>query len=122
VHLAGEAVAFDLAESLETQGFSLRRTVLYRAVPAPDFPPGVLAMLQAGGLEGVILMSPRTARIFADLLARHGAVTQAKGLICYCLSHAVAEPVARLGYETRVAASPREEDVLALLGAEAASL
>ena len=68
-----------------------------------------------------MLMSPRTARTFADLLAKHGVVTQARRLVCYCLSEAVAEAVTPLGFAVRVAAHPREEDVLALLDAEAAS-
>ncbi len=66
-------------------------------------------------------MSPRTAKTFAALVARHGLVTQAASLVCYCLSEAVAEAVAPLGCEARVAARPREEDVLALLDTEAAS-
>ena len=66
-------------------------------------------------------MSPQTARTFAVLIAKHGLVTEAKSLVCYCLSKAVAEAAAPLGGEVRVAARPREEDVLALLDTEAAS-
>lgn len=121
VHLAGEALAFDLKSALESQGFSVRRPVLYRAVPAGALPAEALSLLKAGKLDGVILMSPRTAKTFADLLARHGLVTQAKSLVCYCLSGAVAETVAPLGFAARVAAGPREEDVLALLDSDAAS-
>ncbi|MBC8012932.1 MAG: uroporphyrinogen-III synthase [Methyloceanibacter sp.] len=121
VHLAGETLAFDLKAALESQGFSVRRPVLYRAVPAHALPAEALSLLKAGKLDGVILMSPRTAKTFADLLARDGLVTQAKSLVCYCLSGAVAETVAPLGFAARVAAAPREEDVLALLDSEAAS-
>jgi hypothetical protein len=54
-------------------------------------------------------------------VAKHGLAEQAARLVCYCLSKAVAEEAAPLGCEIRVAARPREEDVLALLDAEAAS-
>jgi uroporphyrinogen-III synthase len=121
VHLAGETLAFDLKGALEGQGFRVRQPVLYRAVPAPSLPAEAVGLLKAGKLDGVILMSPRTARTFAELLARHGLVTQAKSLVCYCLSGAVAEAVATLGFDVRVAARPREEDVLALVDSEAAS-
>jgi uroporphyrinogen-III synthase len=121
VHLAGETLAFDLKSVLESHGFSVRQPVLYRAVPAGALPAEVLTLLNAGKLDGVILMSPRAAQTLTDLLVRHGLVTQAKGLVCYCLSPAVAEAVAPLGLEMRVAAHPREEDVLALLDSEAAS-
>jgi uroporphyrinogen-III synthase len=121
VHLAGETLAFDLKAALERHGFTVRRPVLYRAVPARELPAEALRLLKAGTLDGVILMSPRTAKTFAALLAKHGLVTQGMSLVCYCLSEAVAEAVAALGLEARVAARPREEDVLALMDSEAAS-
>jgi uroporphyrinogen-III synthase len=121
VHLAGETLAFDLEAALAAQGVTVRKAVLYRAVPAKTLPPEALDLIAGARAEGVVLMSPRTARTFAALIAKHGLVTQAKSLVCYCLSEAVAEGVAPLGCEVRVAARPREEDVLALLDAETAS-
>lgn len=121
VHLAGETLAFDLKAALASQGFIVRQPVLYRAVAASELPAEVLSLLKAGKLDGAILMSPRTARIFAELLARQDVVTQAGSVVCYCLSEAVAEAVTPLGCDVRVAAQPREQDVLALLDSEAAS-
>ena len=121
VHLSGDAIAFDLKEALAAKGFTVRRVVLYRALPASALPPRVLSLLKAGQLDGVILMSPRTAATFAQLAGQQDVVTEARRLVCYCLSEAVAEAVAPLGCEMRVAAQPREEDVLALLDSEAAS-
>jgi uroporphyrinogen-III synthase len=122
VHLAGETLAFDLKSSLETKGFSVRQPVLYRAVQATALPPEALSLVGEGKLDGVILMSPRTAKTFAGLLDQHGLVTQGRRLVCYCLSKAVAEVLSPLGFRVRVAAHPREEDVLALLDSEASSL
>jgi uroporphyrinogen-III synthase len=121
VHLSGETIAFDLKAALEAAGFTVRRCVLYRAEAEAALPGEALRRLEAGELDGVILMSPRTAKTFAQLVAGHGLVTQANGLVCYCLSEAVAEAVRPLGGRIRVAASPREEDVLALVDSEAAS-
>ena len=121
VHLAGETLAFDLKVALASRGFVLRRPVLYRAVPTAELPAEALSLLDAGKLDGAILMSPRTAGIFAELLSRQDAVTQARSVVCYCLSEAVAEALTPLGFAVRVAARPREEDVLALLDSEAAS-
>lgn len=120
VHLAGATLAFDLKGALETRGFHLRQPVLYRAQAADALPPEVLAELKAGRLDGVVLMSPRTAAIFAALIRKHG-ITEAARLRCYCLSPSVAEAAASLGAPLLVAARPREEDVLALLLADAAS-
>ncbi|MGH6735366.1 MAG: uroporphyrinogen-III synthase [Methyloceanibacter sp.] len=121
VHLAGEALAFDLKPVLEEEGFDVRIVVLYRTHPLPELPGNVLEDLANGAMGGVILLSPRTAKTFARLLQGQGAVTQAKSPVCYCLSQAVAEAVAPLGFDVRVPAHPREEDVLALLDSGAPS-
>ncbi len=121
VHLSGETVAFDLKSALKAKGFTVRQPALYRAVPASAFAPEVLSLLAAGKLDGVILMSPRTATTFAELAGQHGLATQASRLVCYCLSGAVAKAAEPLAARVVVAASPREEDVLALISAVAAS-
>src|SRR5262249_20152667 len=121
LQLAGENLAFDLKTALEAKGFTLHQPVLYRAVPAEQLPARVLSLLEAGELDGAILLSPRTARTFAALIDKHGAATQGRRLVCYCLSQAVAEVLAPLGFRVRVASKPREEDVLALVDSEAAS-
>lgn len=121
VHLAGETLTFDFGTALGGQGFTVRKAVLYRALPAQALPQEALDLIAGEGPKGVVLMSPRTAKNLAALIAKHGLVTEAKSLVCYCLSKAVAEAAAALGGEVRVAARPREEDVLALLDAGTAS-
>ena len=81
----------------------------------------VVSELKSGEISNVLLMSPRTARTFARLAQRQGVVTDAKGLVCYCLSKAIAEAVAPLGFMVRVPIHPREEDLLALLDSYASS-
>jgi uroporphyrinogen-III synthase len=121
LHLSGEKVAFDLKAALEKEGFSVRRTILYRSVSASELPRDVVAMIEAGGIGGVILMSPFTGSTFANLVRQQGLVREMPRLVCYCLSQAVAQEVEPLGAKSIVAARPREEDVLALITAEAAS-
>ncbi len=121
VHLAGETLAFDMKGALEARGFTVSQPVLYRAVPATELPAGVLSLLAEGRLDGVILLSPRTAKTFLALLERYGALTQGARVVCYCLSEAVAEVLTPHGFRARVAAHKREEDVLALLDSETAS-
>jgi uroporphyrinogen-III synthase len=121
VHLAGEVLAFDLKGALEAEGFVIEKAVLYRAIPADALPPQALSQLADGRLDGVVLMSRRAAATFAALVAKHGLAAQAARLVCYCLSETVAEEAAPLGCAIRVAARPREEDILALLDAETAT-
>ena len=121
VHLSGETVAFDLKLALAAKGFTMRQNILYRAVATTTLPKNAAALLEAGKLDGVILMSPRTAAIFVDLVSRQGAATQASRLDCYCLSAAVAQAIGALKGRTIVAARPSEEELLALIDSAAAS-
>jgi len=121
VHISAEKVAFDLEEALKDDGIALRRIVLYRSHPVRAFSEDIVAGLASGSIAGVLLLSPRTAKTFATLAERQGAITEAKGPVCYCLSQAVAEAVAPLGLEVRVPVHPREEDLLALLDSGASS-
>lgn len=121
IHIGAEKVAFDLKAALEPDGFELRRFVLYRSHPVEALPDDVVAELASGEIKRVLLLSPRTARTFAKLAQRQGLVTDAKGLVCYCLSKAIAEAVAPLDFEVRVPLHPREEDLLALLDSDTSS-
>ena len=78
VHLAGETLAFDLKAALAREGFVVRQPVLYRAVPAAKLPAEALSLLKEGKLDGAILMSPRTASIFADLAPPPGCGNASK--------------------------------------------
>lgn len=119
LYLSGETLAFDLQSALAEQGFDMRRSILYRSLPASDLPPEVLPLLQDGELDGVVLMSPRTASTFSALIRRSGA--NAERLICYCLSEAVAQALRPLRTGIQVAQQPNEDEVLALIDASRAS-
>jgi uroporphyrinogen-III synthase len=122
VHLAGERVAVDLVAALAARGIAARRVIAYRAVAAKTLPEPVRAALAAGGLDAVLLMSPRTAATFAALTAAAGLAEQARTLDHLCLSEAVA---AGLGDppppKVHIAGSPTQEEMLALVGSLAAN-
>ncbi len=119
VHIGAEKVAFDLKGALEEDGFELRRAILYRSHPVDTLSDAVVSELKSGQIGGVLLLSPRTARTFARLAQAHGLAADAKGVVCYCLSKAVAEAVAPRGFAVRVPQYAREEDLLALLSSGA---
>jgi uroporphyrinogen-III synthase len=101
-HVRGEDVAVDLKAALRAQGVELREIVAYRAVPATALRPGTRELLASGGIDAVILMSPRTGAIFARLIAIAGLREAAKKLVFLCLSPAVAasvEPLAPVRVE-----------------------
>jgi uroporphyrinogen-III synthase len=101
-HVRGEDVVVDLKAALRAQGVVLREIVAYRAVPAAALRPGTRELLASGGIDAVILMSPRTGAIFAGLIAIAGLREAAQKLVLLCLSPAVAasvEPLAPVRVE-----------------------
>jgi uroporphyrinogen-III synthase len=121
VHLAGDALATDLAAELEPHGFRVLHTVVYRMLAAKALSDDTVEQLAMGEIGGVILMSPRTATIYATLMRRHGLVKASRGLMHFCFSQAVVRRLEPLGpVRSKVAPAPRQEDLLALIAATAA--
>jgi uroporphyrinogen-III synthase len=123
VHLAGEVRATDLVAELEPHGFRVLQPVVYRMLAAKAFSDAAIEQLALGEIGGVILMSPRTASIYAVLVRRHGLIKASRGLIHYCLSQAVVRRLEPLGtVRSEVAQAPRQEELLALIAVAAAQL
>jgi uroporphyrinogen-III synthase len=121
VHLAGDTLARDLAGELEAHGFRVRQPVVYRMVPATAFADTTVEDLATGAIDGVMLMSPRTAAVYAGLVLRHGLTKPVQRLPHFCLSEAVARRLQLLGpVPTHVAEAPRLEELLALIDESAA--
>ena len=103
----GRDVAHDLAALLSPAGLRVRQAVVYEAVGAEDMPGTVIARWDE--LDGVLLHSPRTARLFAR--ASRGL----RPLPAYCLSDAVAEAIRPWPASVAVAPEPRDEALRSLL-------
>jgi uroporphyrinogen-III synthase len=97
VHLAGDVLAGDLAGELQELGFRVLQPVVYRMKAAEALSEGTREAIGEGAIDGVVLMSPRTARIYAGLIKRHGLVDAAAEIVHICLSDAVARSLAPLG-------------------------
>lgn len=69
VHVAGSAVAGDLAGALGKRGFRYRREVLYAARPVAALPDEAAAALRENGLDAAALFSPRSAAILEQRVA-----------------------------------------------------
>jgi uroporphyrinogen-III synthase len=118
VHVTGKHQAFDLAAALAGEGLSLFTLSVYDMVPRPAFEASLTGDLKSGRIGGVILMSPRTAKIFAGLCAAHGLAGHAGTLCYFCLSETVArklEPVRPACLY--VAETPSRKALLALIAA-----
>lgn len=121
LHLSGDKLALDFAEALGPDGFHIERAVVYRAEPSNGLPAEAVEAIREGTYDGVILMSPRTARVYAGLVESSGIAAEAARLVHFCLSQAVARETRPLGSpKVAVAAKPNSEEMLALI-ARAAS-
>jgi uroporphyrinogen-III synthase len=121
LHLAGDTLAGDLARALESQGFRMLQLVVYRMLAAPSLSEDTVEQLAMGEIDGVILLSPRTAQVYAELMRKQGLATVARGILHFCLSPAVARRLAPLGtLRVQIAEAPRLQEVLALIDAAAA--
>jgi uroporphyrinogen-III synthase len=116
-HAAGTVTAGDLKARLEGLGYQVRRAQLYEAKIAGALSPETLMNLNLGGIDVVLLFSPRTASTFADLWRAAGAPALAR-IQALCLSAAVAREVGNLGWAgVEIADRPDLQSMLALVDA-----
>lgn len=116
LYLTGEEVAVDLTEPLTARGYRVERRRVYTIEDARLLPAAVLHDLKTQGFDGVVLMSPRTARVFTDLCQQNGIVELVRPVTFFCLSPAVADGLKLLAPEhCLIANKPSSEEVLALV-------
>jgi len=116
LYLAGANRSGDLAGDLAAHGFIVRTTLIYRAVAVAVLPRAAADAL-AGGIDGVLHFSRRSAEAF--LVATHGASLHddaVKKPVHFCLSAQVAEPLAQAGAaDIRIAPRPVEAAMIELI-------
>ena len=116
LHASGTDGAGRLAGLLADKGFDVRTETLYAVSPAP-LSQQALDAISAGTLDAVLLYSPRSARLFRDAVTGAHLADAARKSIAICISPATAEALVPLVFaETRVAASPNQDALLACLG------
>ena len=69
IHVAGKTVAGDLSGSLSRDGFEVTRRTLYEAKPVRVLTAETAAAIRNEEIDYVLFFSPRTARVFSDLVA-----------------------------------------------------
>lgn len=93
LYVSGAVTGGGLASSLAASGFEVDTVIAYEALPAAALPEPCAAALEEGKADGVLLYSPRTARIWVKLVEAAGLVPAAARLTHYCLSGNVAAAV-----------------------------
>jgi len=115
VHAAGAETRGRLAEALQSRGFEVRSEVLYEALAATALPGPAQQAILGGNIDAALFFSPRTARLFAEIVTREGLGERCRALLALCISQAAADELRGLVFrEVRVAAHPDQDSLLAL--------
>jgi len=116
LHAAGAETAGRLRQALQARGFRVETEVLYEAVPAAKLPAEAEENLRRGTLDGVLLFSPRSAKIFVSLIGEAGMADCCARLVAFCISAATAEALASLSFaRVAVAGVPNQDAILDLV-------
>ncbi len=117
LYLTGQTLAFDLETPLKAAGFAVPRLIVYEAREVDVVSARHLADRLRAGVDGVILMSPRTATIFVDLIKRFKLEREARAITCYCYSEAIAAALREIeGLTVAVSSRPTETEMMKLIG------
>lgn len=118
LYLAGEQRSGDLGGELRAKGFAVETVAIYRAITADTLPPEAAAAL-AGGIDGVLHYSRRSAEAYVEAARAGGLLESALRPAHFCLSVQVAAPLRSAGARmVRVARQPAEAALLDLIGAD----
>lgn len=116
LHIAGSVVAGDLAGALRQRGFTVERTVLYEARPAPALSAPAARALAAGTIDFALFFSPRTAAIFARLVRQAALMEEMRFVTAVSISAAADAGLEALPFRDRhIAERPDQPHLLAAL-------
>jgi uroporphyrinogen-III synthase len=94
LYVTGRTVSGDLAGMLGRHGYDVVRQVLYDAVAVDRLSRPLADAIRAGTVDGVLLFSKRTARIWAGATLRDGLGAASSAIGHFCLSPAIAQVIA----------------------------
>jgi uroporphyrinogen-III synthase len=116
LHAAAAESAGRIKQALQARGYQVETAILYEAIPVESLPENAREELRANLLDGVLMFSPRSARIFAALVSKEGLVQNCQRLDAFCISAATAAALAPLPFvRLEIAGSPNQAAMLGLL-------
>lgn len=103
----------NLGAVLKNAGFEVALFEVYETCSIDFLNDEAVAAIKQRSLDGVLLYSARTARLFLELIDIHDLGSTASTLTYFCLSPAVASILEKRGYLHVVADRPNETSLLA---------
>jgi uroporphyrinogen-III synthase len=118
-HAAGAETTGCLSEALRARNFLVEKDILYDALPVSKLSDAAENALRENILDGVLLFSPRTAKIFSKLILAASLKEKCTRLHAFCISTATADEIRSLKFaRVAVAGNPDQQAMLALLPKE----
>ena len=112
-HPTGTKKAFDLAPKLAQTGIKLVEQIIYETSPANNFTPDAIDAITSNKLDGVILMSPQSAKYFHALVRQNQLEAKMSEISCLCLSTNVADALEQMPSKSKLIA--REANLQGIL-------
>jgi uroporphyrinogen-III synthase len=114
LYLSGEETSGDLEAVLQGRGFEVDRVIMYSAFPAFHLPPSVSAMIKRRAIDGVLLYSRRTAKVWRKCIAADDLDAHTMHILHFCLAAAVAGPLPE-GWMAKIATHASEQGMFDLI-------
>lgn len=99
LYLSGEVITQDLALSLQKKGFKAKRIICYKTNPVEKLSDQVIEKIKSGKITQVVLYSQNTAKIFHELLNKHGLFAGSKTIKLLCFSDKIVTFCRNLGFQ-----------------------
>ncbi len=118
LHVAGRVHSDELTKALTSEQYTVRTVVAYSAEPSTEGANALSGYLTAtpDREEAVLLYSPRSARLFADVVVAHDLAGSLALREAFCLSPAVRQPIINLPFRrTHISLEPNENALFSLL-------
>lgn len=112
VHLSGRDLRGEIGPRLTDAGFAYEQVIVYETVPREEIGSRTRHALSRRAIGAILLYSPRTAATFARLVRQAGLEHRLEGVLCVCLSEAVAEEIDDLPGLEIVVAEERDQKAL----------
>ncbi len=122
VHLSAENVAYNLCEELRHLGYHVFQPILYRTIPVETLSDTLLHNIKSGRIEGVVLLSGRTAEAYANIMKSGELLGFVRSIMHYCLSESIASRLSLLQpINVKSSTAPNIDEMLALTDVSAAN-
>lgn len=117
LHISGKDMAGDLGGVLRNSGFSVTQHQLYKAVKTPHLSQKTKDMITAREITHIPFYSPRTAKIFSDLIQSENLSPHLTKMTAVCLSSAVSDMINSLSWHKIVIAKqPNQFNLFNMIG------